>query len=261
MKQDIFSTWCEEATQLIRYKPDRKTVYQELMDHLEDHRFLLMDQQDMDPEEAAQKALEAMGSAAEIAPQLAKIHRPFWGYVYSIVRAAAVFLCSLALLMLVCSAVSTAHSFLNRMEEPDYLSPNLEKDWQPVTRVRPWQTAYSDGYLFIASDAVLWELDGELVMAVYLDVIDFDLSMSSSYLFQLFWAVDSQGNIYGCDAETGWDGPRMEVGGGTGGGSRNSRCMMVQCMPSADIQWLELHYDRDGRDIVLHIDLTGGESQ
>ena len=26
-------------------------------------------------------------------------------------------------------------------------------------------------------------------------------------------------------------------------------------------QWVELHYDRDGRDIVLRIDLTGGEAE
>jgi hypothetical protein len=28
---------------------------------------------------------------------------------------------------------------------------------------------------------------------------------------------------------------------------------------STDVQWVELHYDRAGRDLVLRIDLTGGE--
>lgn len=29
---------------------------------------------------------------------------------------------------------------------------------------------------------------------------------------------------------------------------------------SQDAQWIELHYDRAGRDLVLRIDLTGGDA-
>ena len=83
MKNYTFAKWCLEAVSQIKYTADRDEVYEELRAHLEDHRDALMEQ-GIPREEAEKRALEAMGSAKEIAPQLAAVHKPFWGYVYSI---------------------------------------------------------------------------------------------------------------------------------------------------------------------------------
>lgn len=83
-------SWVNEATKLIRFDPDRRMVAQELSAHLEDK---LLDIQrifpDITEEEAAQRALGQMGDAEEVGRELAKIHRPWLGYLW---RTSQVFL-------------------------------------------------------------------------------------------------------------------------------------------------------------------------
>ena len=67
--------WCESATKLIRYGPDREAVCAELLAHLEDHRDALM-AQGLTWEDASSAALKEMGNATEIAEDLAKVHTP-----------------------------------------------------------------------------------------------------------------------------------------------------------------------------------------
>ncbi len=261
MKEDMFSLWCQEATEQIRYKPDRKMVYQELMDHLEDHRFALMDQQDMDPEEAAQKALEAMGSAAEIAPQLARIHRPFWGYVYSIARATAILLCSFAVLIMSVGLFSTVNYFLSYRTDPRYLHPG-GLGWETVLHIQPDAMDYADGYIFQIPNAVLWQRGDAMELHFTLRTIDCRLMQRNASLVNEFWALDSRGNYYGSRAEMEYtDFPRVTHSSAMGTGCIASSHLLIRDIPAGDIQWIELHYDRDGRDIVLRIHLTGGEGQ
>ncbi len=75
-----------------------------------------------------------------------------------------------------------------------------------------------------------------------------------------FWAVDSQGNYYNSRDEGHYkDEPCVRIGGGRFSGRYQCFDMDIWGIPSGDIQWIELHYDRDGRNIVLHIDLAGGD--
>lgn len=85
MHKNRLTSWCHAATILIRFGPDRKAVYNELLAHLEERRDAFMEQ-GLNEREASTKALEAMGDAYEIAPQLAAIHRPFWGYFLRVSR-------------------------------------------------------------------------------------------------------------------------------------------------------------------------------
>ena len=88
-----FDKWCKQATHKIKYRPDRQEVYGELYQHIED-RYLDFLEQGMKPEDAQLQALKVMGEPKEIAPMLAAIHRPFWGYAYS--------LCKWICILLVC---------------------------------------------------------------------------------------------------------------------------------------------------------------
>ncbi len=258
MDNKLFETWCGKATDQIRYPPDRRQVYSELMAHLEDHRDVLIEQ-GLTERQATHNALEAMGSAKEIAPQLAAIHRPFWGYFYSVVKVAAIILCTFTLLLLILSLAPTLNYYLHYHDDAMYLSPNQLENWQVVTQVKPQQHDYSDGYLFHLPDAVLWEMDGEYVLAARLQVIDLGIFTRNFSIFTQLWAVDSAGNRYPCRADSDFNNETgVTTGGGTGTGCLSSSTILVKGLPSADITWLELRYDRDGRDIVFYIDLAGG---
>ena len=75
--------WLDTAVGGIRFGPDRKAVREELAAHLEDKtadfRRIFPD---ISPEEAEARAVEEMGDAAEIGRELARLHRPWLGYLW-----------------------------------------------------------------------------------------------------------------------------------------------------------------------------------
>ena len=250
MSNDLFNIWCQKATEKIRYGPDRRVVCRELMDHLEAHRDALMEK-GLSAEEAEQKALTAMGSAEEIAPQLAAIHRPWLGYLSSIMKAIAIFAAALALF---CS-FATGASFLSA------LSSTREFDSIPANHgpldhyCHPNVSDSSDGHRFQVTEAGYSKLKRELYFQ--LEVMHWpwiDGGDITSYI----WATDSLGNHYKSIADADYDDPACIVRDG----GLYSTLIFVSSMrltgfdPDAD--WVELHYDRDGRDMVLRIDLNGG---
>ena len=85
MKHWKLTQWCVRATGRIRYSPDRAAVHEELRQHLDDRSdgFLA---KGFSEEEAIEKTLDAMGDPAELAPLLAQIHKPFWGYAQDVCK-------------------------------------------------------------------------------------------------------------------------------------------------------------------------------
>lgn len=82
-KKNMLQEWLLRATKDIRFGPDRKAVSAELQEHIEDKIFDLKRlYPGMSDEAAAQRALDQMGDAAEIGRELAKIHRPWLGYLW-----------------------------------------------------------------------------------------------------------------------------------------------------------------------------------
>ena len=79
--------WLETAVSGIRFKPDRLAVRAELYAHLEDKA---LDLQrifpDMDPDETRDRALSAMGDAEELKKELARVHRPWLGWLWTASR-------------------------------------------------------------------------------------------------------------------------------------------------------------------------------
>ena len=77
--------WLDKATAGIRFGPDRKEVRRELEEHLEDKA---LDFQrifpDLTAEEAKERAASEMGDPAEIGKELAKVHRPWLGYLWRV---------------------------------------------------------------------------------------------------------------------------------------------------------------------------------
>ena len=97
MDRYYFDQWCEKAVSEIVFPPDRAEVAEELFGHMMDH-YEDLAAQGYDEITARDRAIEAMGDADAIAPQLAAIHRPFWGYF---LRATRVLLVILVLITIV----------------------------------------------------------------------------------------------------------------------------------------------------------------
>ena len=75
--------WLDAATNRIRFKPDRAAVRAELDAHLEDK---IQDLRRIFPNlsawEATQQALAGMGDPEEIGRELARLHKPWLGYLW-----------------------------------------------------------------------------------------------------------------------------------------------------------------------------------
>lgn len=78
-----WSDWLDRAAGLIRFGPDRAEVRAELRAHLEDKTAdLRRIFPDMTEEEAGVQALREMGDAVEIGKEMARLHRPWLGYLW-----------------------------------------------------------------------------------------------------------------------------------------------------------------------------------
>ncbi len=259
MKNEAFSRWCESATALIRYGPDRKAVEAELMAHLEDHRDALL-AEGMRMQDAERAALTAMGDADALAEALARVHRPFWGYLYRLTKWVAILVCTFALFIFAVEAGSTAHSLLTASAKPQYMQPGDGRSWELIAQAQSDANAWCEGYWISIPGACLWHLGSEYRLSFHLQTVN--LSPYGSFEgYPYFWAIDDQGNYYNSRDEGHYkDDPCVRFGGGVFGSRYQCHHVSIYGIPSADLQWIELHYDRDGRAIVLRIDLDGGES-
>ena len=80
-----FLKWCRDAVSRIVLPGDRTPVEQELMGHLED-RYEYFRQQGYSTDDAEMLSLDSMGNSDEIARELGRIHRPFWGRTVKVTR-------------------------------------------------------------------------------------------------------------------------------------------------------------------------------
>lgn len=267
MRKLLFQRWCSRAVSGILTSPDRENVSQELYDHLEDAYQSLV-AAGIDPKAAQEQAVAAMGSAEELAPQLAAVHRPFWGRLELVCRKALVILSAVTLLLF------GFYVLENFFFDPAFqkFDPNaglsLSGNTQQKLYLEPQCSAASDGYILTVTRASLWERtyqsQGETRQQDYCniqievfnplpwaDVPDFS---------KWYWAVDSLGNYYYSAGEDSFDNEcSIQATDYRTGLFTTIQDLWLSPCVSQEAQWIELHYDRSGRNIVLHIDLTGGE--
>ena len=76
-----------------------------------------------------------------------------------------------------------------------------------------------------------------------------------------FWAVDSQGTIYSSFKNDAYSfQPSVSGNLERTGYFSYTLDLWLNNFTSQEAQWIELRYNRDGRDIRLRIDLSGGDS-
>jgi len=250
----------------------------------------------MASEEAADKTVEAMGSAEEVAIQLAKLYPPFWPYMLRISRVVLVILLVLSLLQFkdisgVVQTLNAADSVPSAINPVGRYDPYSQTVYQKeeiggvpsAERVYAFEPEYHGSINGLSMDvkkAALWnvyrktvnETNEGAVLHVQIETRDFrflfdqigvDLGMH-------IWAEDNLGNYYyslagsnnqrnfydvwaeesyiiGSMQRTGWFTYEYEV--------------VLAKYVSHSAEWIDLHYDRDGRDYVLRIRLPEGGEQ
>lgn len=250
MKNQTFYDWCREATEKIRYGPDREVVSKELRDHLEDKYDALI-AKGLSPEEAEAQSIRAMGSAQEIAPQLAAIHRPWLGYLYSIARFFGISTAIMAMALLV---VFTWDRFFTKISCDNYESfAEYAEDFY-----KPDVSISVEGYGIRSPEAAVDRDADQLHFQVEVTYWPW---MEEFGALNEFWALDSEGNTYPSINEFDYMIQRGLVYRSSMASGGISVSTITLAGFDCDAQWVELHYDRDGRDIVLRIDLTGGGKQ
>lgn len=268
-----FDLWCHSATILIRYKPDRKAVHKELRAHLDD-AFEAGIAKGLTAEEAEAKALQSMGKAHDIAPQLAAIHKPFWGYVIRVSQITLVILLVLSLIPIWKYACSLniydaphVQSFevydpasygegtgrvLRHLSKPE-ASFSSEAGTFTVTNAAVFTTLSDDGK---KSSTQLYMLVRQRSLLPWKEHQEYFQYFSATAWFS---ARDSLGNEYACYWESYLDNtPRLNTKEVQSGIFTGTHELWINDFP-LDAQWVEILCTRDGREYVLHIDLTGGD--
>lgn len=265
-----FYYWCRDAVCKIKYWKDRNKVYAELYAHLEE-RYESLKEQGMSHEEAEKKALDAMGDAGELAPQLAAIHKPYWAYGMLVTRFFAALLLILCLSWGIDYALTLNICFTNPWVSPGYTvwDPYTKGGEERISHVKPNVSDSADGYTFRVKEAALWRTyfdelpeDGrEYFDALYMKLTATNPSpwMQEGMGVHWMWAVDNTGTFYeSFEQVNDRDIPRVSFRPYRSGLFTWTYELEFQKL-QPDIRWMELHYDRDGRDVVLRVDLEREE--
>lgn len=252
MTNKAFAAWCKAATEKIRYGPDREAVSAELQAHLEDKYDAFL-AQGLTHEEATARTLEDMGSAGEIAPQLGAIHRPWLGWIFSAVRLISIWI---AVAVGYMALITVGHQF-SWWADTTYESEDYLAHAEPGCYLQANDLAYGEGYILWVPEAAVNTAEERLYFRLEAHSMPW---MGGTCPVDCFWAVDSQGTVYLSDSRLrDSTQPQLCFLRSIRSSSGPDMYDLILTGFDCNAQWVELHYDRDGRDIVLRIDLTGGE--
>lgn len=275
MKNLKFSKWCMKATFLIRFGPDREAVSNELRSHMEDHYDALVEK-GCEPDEAVELVIRSMGDSQDIAHQLAAIHRPFWGYMLRFSRIALIILLCLSLLPIWNYATKLRFGYTQYKNFDVYDKASYGGDTGRTLHhiSNPNVKASSDGSTFTVTDAVIFTepaSDGTEITRFYFRMEQFSwlpwteqetyfgLYPDQNTVSSQLHAVDSLGNIYGSYKDIMDDQPYIIPNGGQTGLFTYTHECWINGFPATGADWIDIYYTRDGREMCIRIDLSGGD--
>lgn len=246
-----FYYWCREAVSKIAYIPDMNKVYNELFEHLLDRHAYFM-AKGMDEDTAADKTIEAMGDPKVIAPQLAAIHRPGWAYAMVVTRIAVILLLLVTLVSL--AYFANDQYYLRQGAYESQWDPFSEEVEQQLCNIEPDVKSVSDGYTFTVEKTAVW--DDRMVIRLKATNPRPWARTPTAPLHM--WAQDSNGTRYISHSKSGRKEENAVFVDMEQYGLTTYYYNLYLYGQMEDIRWLTLCYDRDGRNILLHIDLTEG---
>lgn len=272
-----FQAWCRTAVSQIIYIQDRIDSERELMRHMED-RYEAMIEQGCTHDEAEISTVEAMGNPYEIAVELGRIHRPFWGLMQQ--RSRKVLLVALAVTVIVFWLSFTKNVALGGYDTPKYANFNPFTTSRHVDdaghfdrlyHLTPNTTATAHGFTITATHAALWQytpsntVTGAKSTSTFYIQLNFFNPLPWAHhdgeVTNWFRAEDSLGNVYSAYNQRATQAePAVYSSFCQTGPLTYVHDLYLSEFISQDAQWLDLHYDRAGEHIVLRIPLTGGAS-
>lgn len=244
-----FYYWCREAVSKIKYIPDKNKVYNELFDHLLD-RYEGYIARGIPEQEATQKTLEAMGDPKALAPQLAAIHKPYWAYAMLLTR--------FVVLVLLCLVIGRGIVFWhdqNYYTKNPLGDPFSDTDKLMVSYVQPDIHDSSDGYTFCVTEAGLWDY-GAIIRLKVTNPVPWSLEQTAVFYLE---GKDSLGHTYTSHSMRGSKSPNYVTVLSERKGLTTYLYDLYLYGDCAAARWFEISYDRDGRDIRLHIDFPRGD--
>lgn len=283
-KQHELNQWLDTAVGGIRFGPDRKAVRAELQAHLEDKtadfRRIFPD---MTGEEAEQRAVEEMGDAAEIGKELARLHKPWLGYLWQASR-----LCLLAVVLWLGALMWNSGWDLGfwRVESAfseeaggvgGFLARSVfdteEVASAPLPRQQPVRQG---GYTFTVEEGTVWTPVTEVsdrVSVAYEGAVHLMLRVEwirpgeppVSDFANGVWAADDLGNCYlsldeyyHSQRDPQWGQPQVLRSGIRARTPLSATYEILMPVCSREAERLELRYTRWGADVSIPIALRGG---
>ena len=267
MRDWKLSNWCSVAAHKILYPPDREAVVVELREHLDERSDSFL-AKGLTKEEAIKKTLEVMGNPYELSLTLGKIHRPYWGFAYSISKALAAVLVIAALILTV---ANTATHLINvKYIQPSYSSyqPSYtDTETEHMTRIGLWEQYDSDsfgGYTYQLEKAALWDrkIDGKDTLRAQIRITNY-LPWAAAPGADCRWeAVDNLGNYY---VNAWYNSSHQSFSLHDGYAFHTEAFTWVKTVEINSpnfygVEWVEIR-SMNNHDFALRIDLTGGGIQ
>lgn len=287
-------SWLTTAVAGVRFKPDRAAVERELRGHIEDKMADLRRlYPDLSQEEAEELALDRMGDPEAIGKELARVHRPWLGYLWRISQWAAVLSAVLAVLLWTPRLAELAMDWVQNWDQPPGYSEDVRRCFQigidpfgadgpypgeqtdivrtPLMVCQPQKAVWVEGCALRVERAALWSFCGaeeHRTLFCSLKVWDWPwrpLSIEAVYRLR---GVDSLGKEY-YSADQGYnqhvdyeraDGGRFMVTQGNCGVLEREFLVDVSGI-SPGARWLRLEYDHGGVDWTLTIPIDVREVQ
>ena len=258
MKDISFLKWCHTATSQIKYPPERRLVAREMRQHLEDRYAAFVDK-GLSPEEANRETLAAMGDAEQLAPLLAAVHTPHWGYALRILQWVMIFL-------IIVSLITAQNAIGGTMFQTssEWLRNTTVGNYQRIFYDEPKTDFSCDDYTLQIQKVALWapiSTEYGKDTALYLQIRVMQPPLAPKFnAWRYIGATDSNGTVYipyndsnslGQSNKVSFGGVKYSIFSDTG-------ILVLHNMNGSDMEWIDLHYDRDGRNITIRIDLTGG---
>ena len=262
---EYFDAWCNQATKKILYRPDRDSVYMELYGHLED-RFEAYISEGFSTKEAMEKALASMGEPEPVAKQLGAIHRPWLGYLLRLTNFLLILLICLTIFRFICFTLNFSFQQPNRHDWDYYADTTYGTEYplEKVLYLDRTSRVSSDGYTLTLTRAAMWSPTPESRSDNKESHFFFQIEVTNprpwaeyANIGQVLWAVDSLGNYYYTSQEDAYNYEGSIVGNHYHTGFFTHTLDLWFCnFVSEDAEWIRIYYDRSGRDLMFHIDLT-----
>ena len=226
MDDHTFQTWLDTAVRGIRFGPDRRAARAELYGHLEDKiADLRRIFPDLKREEAEDMALSQMGDPDAICRELARLHRPWLGYLWRVSQV----LLALCLIWYLGFNISLGDDGWPGGDDSDFEWWDFDGlpydagliDWyrelylpgddpDQLLTLSPDLTTRIGGQNVSLLRGALWEEDGGArVLYLHLRVDSWKFWELGELAEDWLTITDDRGNAYGL----GLEGPKTELGG------------------------------------------------